>query len=126
MKNLKSLMLGSFLLGLGLVLSSNASAKENNHGIKPENASQKMCGWISENIYYPQTAAENKEEGTVYVAFTISQNGLLESCEIAQGVSSNLDAIALQTVQKMPVDQLISGSEAYNGTFIVPIKFVIK
>ncbi|MBK9190554.1 MAG: energy transducer TonB [Crocinitomicaceae bacterium] len=126
MKNFIFKKLKGLVLGLGIVLGSNASATENNHGIKPENASQKMRGWISENIYYPTSAAENKEEGTVYVAFTISENGLLESCEIAQGVSANLDATALATVQKMPVDQLISGSEAYNGTFIVPIKFVIK
>jgi TonB family protein len=118
--------ISTILLGLGIVLSSGASASESNHGIKPENASQKMCGWISENIYYPASAAENKEEGTVYVAFTISENGNLESCEIAQGVSENLDVTALETVQKMPVDQLVAGSEAYNGTFIVPIKFVIK
>lgn len=54
-----------------------------------------MSGWISTNISYQKSTAENREEGAVYVAFSIASNGTIESCEIAAGVSENSDAVAL-------------------------------
>jgi len=85
-----------------------------------------MQNWISANVSYPAAAVTNKEEGTVYVCFTVSEDGTLENAEIAQGVSQNLNDAALNVVAKMPVNELLAGSEKYGTNYIVPIKFVIK
>ena len=62
----------------------------------------------------------------MYVSFTISENGLIENVSIAQGATESLNTSALEVVSKMPVADLISGSEKFDTTYIVPIKFVIK
>ena len=114
----------NLLLGIGFLLTATSFA---NDGIKPlATAKTKMHDWLVDNVVYPTSAANNKEEGTVYVSFTISETGEIQNVELAKGVSASLDAEALNVVKVMPATQLIAGSENYGGYYIVPIKFVIK
>jgi len=124
MKNFTSIKLSTRILGLGLLLAATSFA---NDGVKPlANAKTKMHEWLMNNTVYPASAATNKEEGTVYISFTISETGVLQNVELAKGVSQDLNEAALNVVRKMPVEQLISGSEKLESVYIVPIKFVIK
>jgi len=124
MKNFTSIKLSTRILGLGLLLAATSFA---NDGVKPlANAKTKMHEWLMNNTVYPVSAANNKEEGTVYISFTVSETGQVQNVELAKGVSTSLNNEALSVVEQMPVDQLISGSENYGGYYIVPIKFVIK
>ena len=116
----------NLILGLGIVLSTASFANDVNGGINPLTATQKMQNWIADHAQYPAEAATNNEEGTVYVAFTVSDGGTLENAEIARGISPNLDEAALNVVLQMPVQELVAGSEKYDATYIVPIKFVIR
>lgn len=113
----------NLILGLGLILGSTSFASTTNEGIKP---AKNLHGWLTKNAAYPIKAIENKEEGTVYVAFTISESGNVENVELAQGVSLSLNEAALNVVKQMPANELLSGSEKYDTVYIVPIKFVIK
>lgn len=114
----------NLILGLGLLLTATSFA---NDGVKPlSNTKTKMHAWLVNNVTYPLAAATNKEEGTVYVSFTISETGEVQNVELAKGVSTSLNEAAINVVEEMPVTQLISDSENFDGYYIVPIKFVIK
>lgn len=117
----------NLVLGLGLLLSAASFANGGNKGIVPtRSTSDNVRMWLASNLVYPTHAIENKEQGTVYVSFTISNDGELQNVELAHGVSPCLDKTALEMVLKMPIDQLIAGSEKIEASYIVPIKFVIK
>ncbi len=126
MKNLISIKLSGLILGLGILISTSSLAGTNNNGVNPVSTSQNLHGWLTNNVSYPELAAVNNEQGTVYVSFTISENGSIENVSIAQGATESLNASALEVVSKMPAADLISGSEKFDTTYIVPIKFVIK
>lgn len=116
----------NLILALGILLTLSSRANDVNGGINPISTAEKMQTWIAAHVEYPTEALTNNEEGTVYVTFTIADQGMLANVEIAQGISETLDNAALETVLKMPVSELISGSEKQNTVYIVPIKFVIK
>jgi len=81
--------------------------------------------WIKKNIVYPTQAIKNREEGIVYVSFTISEDGKAENVTIESGISSALDAEALLVVNTMPLKSMYVDSEP-NKNFILPIKFSLK
>lgn len=114
------------ILGLGILLGASSWATEKDNGVNPVTTTQKFHGWISDNVTYPENALENKEQGTVYISFTIAESGTIENVSVAQGATTSLNMAALDVVMKMPVSELLSGSEKYGTTYIVPIKFVIK
>lgn len=123
----KKLFSYTLLLIMGFILSpADLFSAETDLGSEPLSTPKKLHNWLSENVTYPATAAENNEQGTVYVSFTISDNGVIENATIVQGVTEALNKSALEIVSKMPVADLISGSEKFDTTYIVPIKFVIK
>ena len=59
--------------------------------------------FLSKNIRYPQEAAENGIQGTVYVSFVVKSNGSLANIKIIQGIGGGCDEEALRVVKKMPV-----------------------
>jgi TonB family protein len=59
--------------------------------------------FLSKNIRYPQQAAENGIQGTVYVSFVVKSNGSLADIKIIQGIGGGCDEEALRVVKKMPV-----------------------
>ena len=107
------------LLALGMTASANA----NPSGEKPK-ATSVISSWVNHHIDYPSDALENKEQGTVYVAFTI-KDGNLNEIEVVGSVSSSLDNEVIKTMQNLSVADLgIDMNE--NTTFILPVKFVLK
>lgn len=114
------------ILALVIMLAATTRATETNNGVNPVSTAKNVHGWLTANMSYPENAAVNKEQGTVYVSFTISENGTIENVLVVQGAAESLNASALDVVAKMPITDLISGSEKYDTTYIVPIKFVIK
>ena len=107
------------LLALTFSFTSNA----NNAGENPK-ASSKISNWVNKNIDYPKSAIENKEEGTVYVAFTVV-DGEIQEVEVVGGVSESLDNEVLNTIQTVPVSELGINTNETN-TYILPVKFALK
>lgn len=61
-----------------------------------------MFRWISENMKYPATAAENNVQGRVLVSFIVEKDGSISTIKIVRSVSPELDAEARRIVSKMP------------------------
>jgi TonB family protein len=58
--------------------------------------------FIRRNLKYPKLAQLDKIEGTVYVMFTVSKEGLVTAVTINKGVSPQLDDEAIRVVSLMP------------------------
>ena len=107
------------LLALTVSFTSNA----NNTGEIPKTSS-KISNWVNKNIEYPESAIENKEEGTVYVAFSFI-DGEIQEIEVVGSVSESLDKEVLNTIQTVPVSELgLNTNEMI--TYILPVKFALK
>lgn len=107
------------LVALTMTFTSNA----NPVGEKPKSV-EKISAWVNNNISYPENAVVNKEEGTVYVAFSMV-DGEIQEVEVVGSVSETLDKEVLNTFQTVPVSEM--GVEKNgSGTYILPVKFVLK
>lgn len=58
--------------------------------------------WLDQNMNYPQTAIQKKEEGRVVVKFVITENGSVTQPIVTTSVSPSLDAEAIRLVSQMP------------------------
>jgi TonB family protein len=81
--------------------------------------------WIKKNIVYPNQAIKNREEGIVYVSFTISETGTAQNVCVEEGVSITLNEEALTVFNNMPLASMYVANEP-EKRFIVPIKFILK
>ncbi len=84
---------------------------------------KKIGAWTTNSIFYPEKALKDKKEGTVYVSFKLTEDLLLSEIMIEEGVSKDLDQMAIEMVHDLQIDenQFIAGKK-----YILPIKFVIK
>lgn len=85
-----------------------------------------MTQWLTDHSIYPNTAIADGNEGIVYVAFTINEEGQVAEVNIKAGISPTLDAAALEMVKNMPVSQFSDFQPQQGKTYIVPIKFIIQ
>lgn len=92
--------------------------------INPINKS-KISIWLNKNLNYPASSIENREEGIVYVSFTVTENGKSENVKIKEGISNELDSEALKAVINMPLISLFD-IENPNKEYVLPIKFTLK
>lgn len=58
--------------------------------------------YINQNVQYPRLAAENKEQGRVFVKYIVEPDGTISSVEVARSVSRSLDNEAIRVVKNMP------------------------
>lgn len=58
--------------------------------------------FIASTLRYPALAAENGEQGTVFVGVTVEADGSLTNIHIEKSVSESLDKEAMRVVSKMP------------------------
>jgi len=58
--------------------------------------------FLSENIIYPQQAAENGIQGTVYVSFIVNTDGKVANGKILRGIGGGCDKEALRVIKLMP------------------------
>ena len=61
-----------------------------------------MLKFLSEQITYPEEAKLAGVEGTVYVAFTVTEKGKVEDVEALRGIGSGCDEEAVRVIQQMP------------------------
>lgn len=97
----------------------------NANGTLPASFTTNVHNWLSNNIAYP-IGADLSKQGTVYVSFSVNDKNEIENVYVAKGVSIELDNAAINYVKNMPVADLTNSAENIAGTYIVPIKFVIK
>jgi periplasmic protein TonB len=60
--------------------------------------------YMLKNLRYPESAIDQKIQGTVIVRFTITKEGKVEDAEIFKSVEFSLDREALQLIQNCPSD----------------------
>ena len=61
-----------------------------------------MNDFLKKNLHYPSQALENQIEGTVFITFTIEENGKITSVNVMRGVDGGFDDEALRAIQSMP------------------------
>lgn len=83
-----------------------------------------MMNYLSSNLTYPESAKNNKIEGTVYIEFVVSSIGKITEAKVKKGVSSDLDAEALRVVSGMP-DWIPAEKDGKNvaAQMMLPINF---
>ena len=61
-----------------------------------------MMKYIQGNIEYPQTSIVNNEQGKVYIAFFVNEDGSISDVKVERGVSKSLDQEAARLIRNMP------------------------
>ena len=88
---------------------------------------EEMMKYLSKNTQYPQTAAENGIQGTVFVQFVVDKNGRITDVKVIRGVDPELDKEAIRVAKSMP--SWLPGKqngEAVRVAFTMPVKFVLQ
>ena len=83
--------------------------------------------YISENLRYPQVAADNGTEGRVFVQFVVNEDGAVSDATIVRGIDPSLDREALRVVMSSP--RWTPGrqrGEPVRVAFTFPINFVLQ
>lgn len=61
-----------------------------------------MFSYISNNLRYPQKAAENGVQGRVSVKFIVEKDGSISNVEVNRSVDTDLDNEAIRVIKSMP------------------------
>jgi len=61
-----------------------------------------MNDFLKKKLHYPSLAMENQIEGTVFITFTIEENGKITSVNVMRGVVGGFDDEALRAIHSMP------------------------
>ncbi len=83
--------------------------------------------FLAQNIKYPDLAAENDIQGTVYVRFVVTKTGKVGEVQITRGVDPLLDEEAVRVVKMLP--DFSPGSQGGRPVpvwFSVPIVFQLN
>ena len=83
--------------------------------------------FIAENVEYPEMAAENDIQGTVYLRFVVQKNGKVGQVQVTRGVDPLLDDEATRVVKLLPnFTPGSQGGRPVNVWFSVPIVFQLN
>lgn len=58
--------------------------------------------WVSQNMKYPEVAAENGIQGRVFVQFVVEADGRLTNVRVIRGVDPALDKEAIRVIESSP------------------------
>lgn len=112
------LLLAALILGFSLSVYAQTSQPTFPGG------DEAMIKYLSENIRYPEMAAEMGIEGVVTVEFVVKRDGSIGETKIVRMVDPELEEEALRVVKSMPrwTPAMTNGvpSEAW---FSLPVKF---
>ncbi|MBD5236213.1 MAG: energy transducer TonB [Bacteroidales bacterium] len=61
-----------------------------------------LMKWLSNNIRYPEAAAQNDIQGRVVLKFVVERDGSIGNVSVLKGVDKDLDREAIRVVKKMP------------------------
>ena len=83
-----------------------------------------LAKFLNENVKYPASAVEAKQQGRVILTFTVSKDGSISDVKVIRCVSPDLDAEALRVVGSMPkwTPGKVKG-EPVNVRYVIPITF---
>jgi len=86
-----------------------------------------LLKWLSENITYPNIAAEQGIQGIVNIRFVITKDGSVDEVELIKGLEPSCDREAMNKVKKMP--KWIPGRQ--NGQpvsvyYSLPVRFKLE
>lgn len=83
-----------------------------------------MISYLMQNLKYPDDAAKQKKEGTVFVAFTVEANGKITGANVKKPVFPSLDAEALRVISAMPdwTPAEIKGKPV-KSEMVLPVRF---
>ncbi len=98
------------------------------HYIAPEiNGYRTFNSFFVNNFRYPSFARENKIMGKVWLAFTITDKGVIEDIVVVKGVHVSLDREAVRTMRKLKLNTppLING-QARTICVTMPVSFTIQ
>jgi protein TonB len=88
---------------------------------------EEMMKYLGKNTQYPQSAAENGIQGTVYVQFVVDRSGKIADVKVIRGVDPELDKEAVRVARSMP--SWLPGKQngqAVRVAFTMPVKFVLQ
>ena len=108
------------LIALVIILPITVNAGN----VKPTH-SLKLFSWISTHLIYPQDAIANKEEGVVYISFSVDENGKAPNVFVKEGISTALNTAALTVVKDMPLMDLYNAKNP-DKLYVLPIQFSIQ
>ncbi len=67
-----------------------------------KDASDSFREYVAKNLKYPDVAAENGIQGTVYIQFVVEPSGAVSNVKVLRGVDPSLDKEAVRIVQGSP------------------------
>ncbi|MDE6716934.1 MAG: energy transducer TonB, partial [Muribaculaceae bacterium] len=83
-----------------------------------------LMKWLSNNIRYPEAAAQNDIQGRVIVKFVVERDGSIGNVTVVKGVDKDLDKEAIRVVKKMPKWQPgKNNGVAVRSYFNLPVTF---
>ncbi|MCR5498269.1 MAG: TonB family protein [Paludibacteraceae bacterium] len=83
-----------------------------------------LIAFLKENLHYPQSAIDDRIEGTVRVRFVVRPDGTISNANVTQSVDPRLDEEALRIVRSMP--NWKPSSKGVNTPYILPIRFSLE
>ncbi|MBD5371277.1 MAG: energy transducer TonB [Bacteroides sp.] len=108
-------------LTLALAMALGASAAETPTFPGGDTA---LREYISSNLKYPASAAENGIEGVVSVRFTVHADGSIGTIEIVRMIDPDLEQEAIRLVKGMPAwTPADRGGSPVEATVTLPITF---
>ncbi len=82
--------------------------------------------FLKKHLVYPPLARTNDIYGTVYVAFTVSETGLVSDLEVKKGVGYGCDEEAMRVISMMKWKPGRQAGKAVPVRFTIPIRFVLQ
>ena len=88
--------------------------------------SEDVLHFLSRNLRYPASAAEQGVEGKVFVYFVVEANGVLSNFKVLRGIGAGCDEEALRVVRLLPPWQAgtLNGVEV-RSSYVLPITFIL-
>lgn len=86
-----------------------------------------LAKFLNENVKYPASAVEAKQQGKVILTFTVGKDGSISDVKVIRSVSPDLDAEALRVAGSMPkwTPGRVKG-EPVNVKYVIPITFSLS
>ncbi|MCA1756692.1 MAG: M56 family metallopeptidase [Bacteroidales bacterium] len=83
--------------------------------------------WVQTNVTYPEIAAENGIQGSVYVSFVVNTEGKVGDIWIMRGVDPSLDNEVIRTIEQSPdwIPGKQRGAEV-NVRFSIAVNFQLE
>jgi TonB family protein len=80
--------------------------------------------FLAQHIHYPDDAAKNWIQGTVYLTFVVNEDGLVKDIKVLRGIGGGCDEEAVRVVKLMPTWKPgTQNGKPMNVLFYMPVYF---